>query len=52
MSEGNSCIVILDKKKMSFFPFTKVENRRVQQVLSWRVDSVGEGKMRGKGIGG
>jgi hypothetical protein len=37
---------------MSFFSFTKLENRRAEQVLFGRLVVVGEGRMWRKGVGG
>jgi hypothetical protein len=48
MSQGNS----FKQTKMSLFSFTKLENGRVEKVLSvWGV-SVGGGRMWGKNKGG
>jgi hypothetical protein len=44
MSQGNSLYNYLNQAKMSFFSFTKSENRRVEQVPSgWGVLYQGEG---------
>jgi hypothetical protein len=34
MSQGNSCVAILNKKKCHFFSFTKLKSRRAEQILS------------------
>jgi hypothetical protein len=35
MSQGNSLYSYLKQAKMPFFFFTKTENEKVKQVLSW-----------------
>jgi hypothetical protein len=52
MSQGNSLCNYLKETKMSFFSFTKLENRRVEQVLLGGLAPVGGGKRWGKGVGG
>jgi hypothetical protein len=47
MSKVNSLCSYL-KQKCNFFSFTKLEDERAKQVLSWE----GEEKMWGKGVGG
>jgi hypothetical protein len=47
MSQGNSLGSYLKQTKMSFFSFTKLENRRAELVLP-----VGGGKRLKKGVGG
>jgi hypothetical protein len=42
----------LKQTKLSFSSFTKLENRRAEQVLSVRVDTSGRGRMWGEGTGG
>jgi hypothetical protein len=32
--KGTPCIAILNKQKMSFIYFTKLENRKAEQILS------------------
>jgi hypothetical protein len=53
MSQGNSLYSYLKETKMSFFfSFTKLQNRRAEQALSWgwyqcgRVEDVGKGFTR------
>jgi hypothetical protein len=36
---------------MSYFSFTKLENRRAEQFLSEKLVPVGGGRMWGKGVG-
>jgi hypothetical protein len=50
--QGNSLCSYLKQTKMSFFSFTKSENRRMEQVLPGGLVSVGGGKRWGKGVGG
>jgi hypothetical protein len=45
MSQGNSLCSYLKPTKMSFFSFTKLENRRAEQVLPMGLVPVGGGKM-------
>jgi hypothetical protein len=44
-------VYYLKQAKMSFFSFTKLENRRAEQVLSGRLIPLGEGRTQGKGLG-
>jgi hypothetical protein len=48
MSQGNSCISILNKQKCHFL-FTKLENRRAEQVLSGKLGTCVTGEGVGKG---
>jgi hypothetical protein len=50
--KDTACIEILYKQKCHFFYFTKLENMRVEQVLSGGLVGVGEGRMWGKSVGG
>jgi hypothetical protein len=43
MSQENSLYNYLKQTKMSFFSFTKLESRRMEQVLSWGVGTSGGG---------
>jgi hypothetical protein len=43
MSQGNSLYTYLKQTDMSFFSFTKSENRRAEWVLSGRLIPVGGG---------
>jgi hypothetical protein len=55
MSQGNSPCSYLKQTKMSFlFSFTKLENRKAEEVLPCvgGVVPVGEGRRWGKGEGG
>jgi hypothetical protein len=45
------CIAILNKQKCHCFSFTKLENRRMEQILSGGVDTSGRGEKVGKGCG-
>jgi hypothetical protein len=40
------------KQKCHFFSFTKLENRRAEEVLSGGVDTSGRGRKWGKCVGG
>jgi hypothetical protein len=51
VSQGNSLYSYLEQTKMSAFKI-KLENRRVEQVLSGGLVSVGGGRMWKKGIRG
>jgi hypothetical protein len=52
MSQGNFLCSYLKQTKMSFFfSFTKLENRRAEQVLSREVGTSGRGLEVGKGWG-
>jgi hypothetical protein len=51
VSQENSCVAILNKQKCQVF-FTKLENRRAEQVLSGGVGTSERGKGVGKGGGG
>jgi hypothetical protein len=55
ISQGNSLYNYLTQTKMSFFSFTKSENRREEQVL-WRRGSLvpvrGRRRRWGKGVEG
>jgi hypothetical protein len=50
MSQRNSLYSYLKQK--CFFSFTKLENRRAEQVLSKVVGTSGRGRMWGKAVGG
>jgi hypothetical protein len=53
MSQENSLCCCLKKTKMSFlFSFTKLENRRVEQVLSGKSGISGRRRLWVKGAGG
>jgi hypothetical protein len=49
---GNSLCSYLKQAKISFFSFTKSENRRVEQVLLGGLVPEGERRRWGKGVGG
>jgi hypothetical protein len=51
LSQGNSQCSYLKQTKMSFFSFTKLENRRAELVLSMVLVPVGGGRIWGKGGG-
>jgi hypothetical protein len=44
MSQGNSLCSYLKQTKMSFFSFTKLENKRAEQVLPGGVGTSGRGR--------
>jgi hypothetical protein len=46
--QGNSLCNYLKQAKMSFFSFTKSENKRVEQVLPGRVSTCGKREEVGK----
>jgi hypothetical protein len=50
LSQGNSLGSYLKQTKISFFSYTKLENRRVEQVLLGRVGTSGMEEV-GKGYG-
>jgi hypothetical protein len=45
------CVVILKKPRCHYFSFTKLDNRRVEQILpgDWGVGTSGTGDEEGKG---
>jgi hypothetical protein len=50
-SQGNSLYSYLKQQKI-FFSFTKLENRRAEQVLSRGLVSMRQGRMWGEGVRG
>jgi hypothetical protein len=52
MLQGNSLYNYLKQTKMSFFSFTKSENRRAEQVLFEELVAVARRRRWGKGMGG
>jgi hypothetical protein len=51
MPQGNSLYSYVKQAKMSFFSFTKLENRREEQVLPRGLVTGGGVRRWGKGVG-
>jgi hypothetical protein len=52
MPQGNSLYSYLKQTKMSFFSFTKSENKRAEQVLSGVLVPVRRERKSGQDVGG
>jgi hypothetical protein len=50
-SQGYSLGSYLKQKKSQFFSFTKLEDRRTEQLLHWGIGISGRGEKVGKGCG-